>query len=343
MTTAPVLPALNMASMRRSLWSWVSTPSDDLFLRAAITAFSDIWTRSEACTTSIGTPLASSRLSEWPISASSPTSTISNWPGISRKASAAPAATTEGPKSPPIASIPIRGTAGILRKGTGYSSRGGTISSPSYQPQLGHTPCGCLGLLQWLQALSPGALSFQWVRRFLPRELECLPFGTAMACLLVSVTRACVRAEIEIGPPSKAQPGAILPAKRRDRQLDQQGVAGVVAQGQMPPVVKQHVGIANECFLVPMGAGAGPVRERLERHPHRELERREAADAFQVGVGFDKPAHRKAIAGLLDLERSRDPSRPLGLGKAQIPRPGIHCHPAEAVTQRGEVEVEHGP
>ena len=52
------------------------------------------------------------------------------------------------------------------------------------QPQLAQIRCGCFGLLQWLQTLRPGALSFQCVRRLRPRVLECLRFGLGIVVSL---------------------------------------------------------------------------------------------------------------------------------------------------------------
>jgi hypothetical protein len=132
-TTAPVFPALNTASSRPSLWSWIMTPSDEfVFRRTAAAAFSAMSMRSGACTTSTGRRSAPARWSAGRISASSPISVMVKRPGISRNAMTMPSAITPGPWSPPIASIPMRGIELIEPVALGaYSVDGRRISSPS--------------------------------------------------------------------------------------------------------------------------------------------------------------------------------------------------------------------
>src|SRR5512144_2902626 len=98
--------------------------------------------------------------------------------------------------------------------------------------------CGCLGLLQWLQLCRPGDFSFQCVRRFLPRVLECSRLGTAIGALLL--LRAGVRAGrpssgpasawpgVEVGAAARAEPAAVLPATGGHGDLEQQRLASLL-------------------------------------------------------------------------------------------------------------------
>ena len=76
-------------------------------------------------------------------------------------------------------------------------------------------------------------------------------------------------------------------------------------------------------------------REYPEVGPHRPLEERQAAAAFEPGARFEDPAHRDAFGGLLDLERGLDPPRPFRLGQPEAPGLGFFRHPAETIRQRG--------
>src|SRR5439155_11963631 len=192
--------------------------------------------------------------------------------------------------------------------------------------------CGCLGLLQWLQVLSPGVLSFQWVRRFLPRVLECRRLGTAMDELLLGNDQALsvrgatggpgftgARTLIEIRAAAGTQPPALFAAARRHRQLEQQRLPGLLADIEAPSIVKLHVVAALELFLVGTGNGSRTFGEQLEWSLEIQLETVQTADALGAGGRVNASAHRDPVAVPHDVHLTGDAVRPLVGRQAQIP------------------------
>src|SRR5258706_2467755 len=282
-TTAPVFPALNMASIPPSLWSRVRMPSEDWLRRAAATAFSAMSMRSAACTTSIGWESTCARRRAARISFSSPTSVIRNFSGSSRNASATPSATAEGPKSPPIASIPMCGTVAILGSSSELLFAGENDLFAVVESAVRTHPVRPLGAAAVAAGLPSGGAELP-VRPALPAARAGMPsLGDCHEPLLPRELRGGteVGADVQIGATPGTQPRAVLPATRRDRNLQHQVLTHLGAEVQTPPVVKQHVRVALEGLLLVPRGHPRTLGEGLERHVDRALERLQTAHAFE--------------------------------------------------------------
>src|SRR5207247_8831006 len=120
-------------------------------------------------------------------------------------------------------------------------------------------------------------------------------------------------------PASRAPTPTGLPAVGRDRQLEQQRLAHPLAHIQPSTVVKQHVVVALELHLVAPLAGAGAIREDLERDVQGALEPLEAPDAFQPRHAPDPSPDRDALPAPLDDELAQHLPGPCLRG---APNPG---------------------
>ncbi len=112
---------------------------------------------------------------------------------------------------------------------------------------------------------------------------------------------------------------------RRDRQLEQQGLACLPRQIEPSTIVKHHVVVALQVRLVATGSGAGALREHLERDIERHLVTSQAANAFQPGRAPDPTANRDALPVALDLEVPSHTAGPAFGGQPHIGR--VHLRP----------------
>jgi hypothetical protein len=118
-------------------------------------------------------------------------------------------------------------------------------------PQVGHAVCGSLGSRHCGQRTSAGAVAFHFARRDLVLLRDILRLGTATSVLLTyprygrtvrtvlhrDLTQSCppgvqvwavVVARARLGKPHTAfgaQPGAVFPASRSERQRENQGIS----------------------------------------------------------------------------------------------------------------------
>src|SRR5437867_4015673 len=129
------------------------------------------------------------------------------------------------------------------------------------------------------------------------------------AGLAMSSGGASTGSVVEIGAAAGAQPPAILPAVGRDGQLQQQRLARLVAQVELPPIVEQHVIVGLELLFEP-DATTRTIRDHDQVRRERQLECVETSHALEPGGRPDPTPHRDEVTRAVEPEGSPHPPEP---------------------------------
>ena len=160
--------------------------------------------------------------------------------------------------------------------------------------------------------------------------------------MVLSLPGALMRPLRQIGTTLRAQARTILPTQGRYRHFQQQGLANRFAQVQPPTVVKQHVIVTLERFLLAARRRPGPFRVHHERRFQRQIELPQAAHALEVGPRQNGAPHRHPLAELIDLELAANCFAPFRLRESDVGSRALGLHPVNGRAQGGEIEDETG-
>src|SRR6185503_5332755 len=121
----------------------------------------------------------------------------------------------------------------------------------------------------------------------------CTSFGIAER-FRPSCSSAAARSQVQVRAAVRTESSAVLATMWRDGKLEQQRLASLLAQVELPPIVELHVAVGFEVFLE-LARCSPSVGDHRQSDIERQVERLETTYAFQSGGGPDPASHRDQV------------------------------------------------